>query len=86
MVLIGLITLFIMLPLLKFLITRKYYRTYQSIVVGIIVFYTTLSMSRHLDAINTRTPNPDKALPYFIAIFHMLAIGIALMIAFHWYL
>ena len=82
----GLITLLILLPLLKFLITRKYYQTYQSIVVGLIIFNTTVSMSQHLDVINTRTPNPDKALPYFIAIFHMLAIGIALMIAFHWYL
>ncbi len=70
----------------KFLISRKQYLACQILEILFILMAFAGNMKFHTDVISTRTPNPDKALPYFIAVFHFLILGGALMIAFHWYL
>ena len=83
----SIITLTLIVYWLKgFLLSRKHYRTFQVIFCFAAMFYMIYNMRFHLDSINTRTPNPDKTLPYFIAVGHMLGMGIILMIAFLWYL
>jgi hypothetical protein len=84
MVFFGLTTLMVMFVLKEFLISRKYYLTFKTIVVCSNTIWTTLSMIRQLDVINTREPNPDNVLPYFIAVGHMLGMYITLMVAFIW--
>ena len=82
----GFMLALILLGLRDFLVSRKHHQTFQVIICCFVMLFLMLNMSSHLDVINTRTPNPDKALPYFIAVEHMLGVGAALMIALHWYL
>jgi len=76
----------IFVGIIKVLIKRKRYLVFQIIAAIILLVPLALNMKTHLDVINTRSPNPDKALPYFIAIEHILMVGFILMVAFYWYL
>jgi hypothetical protein len=72
----------IFVGIIKVLIKRKRYLAFQIIVAIRFLMPLAVNMKIHLDVINTRSPNPDKTLPYFIAIEHIFSVGCTLMVAF----
>ncbi len=72
---VGLFIMLIIVLIIIFLFLRKgYYKTFQILFVSLWLLWMAYNMNYHLDVINTREPNPDKTLPYLIAVEHMSGI------------
>ena len=68
----------VILAMLCCLIPKGYYRTFDILYSCLVSVGFALNMKYNLDIINTRELNPDKTLPYILAVIHVFALTVCI--------